>query len=883
MRTKRRLQLGVVLFCLILLLCPQSTLAQGELVTPEVHFGFKPGTDRMLFDYAELMGYLQRLAVASPKLKLVENGVSPMGRKMYIALISSADNMARLEELKAINRSLALDPNIPVDQLSTMLARGKVFALATLSMHSTEVGPSQAAPTVVHDLLTSEDPEVRGWLDDVVFMMVPCHNPDGMDMVVNNYKEYKGTKYEGSPLPGIYHKYAGHNINRDFVTLSQSDNRAVAAIYNQDWFPQVMVEKHQMGPTGPRYFVPPMHDPIAENVPAQVWNWTWIFGSNMNKDMTRQGQAGISQHYLFDDYWPGSTETCLWKNVIGLLTEAASVKTATPVFIENNELSVRGKGLAEYEKGINMSMPWQGGWWRLGDIVDYEIASTMSLIKTSSLHRRDILKFRHDMCCVAFEQGRTEAPYYYVFPSEQHDQSELVNLVNLLREHNVRVYQLNADITVDNHNYAKGDIVVPLAQAFRPFIKEVLETQVFPVRRYTPGGRIIKPYDITSWTLPLHRGVNAIEIRDPKAKTLESSLTEIDQAFKLIEAPPEEYYGLIFRASNNESYRAAFLALQKGLDVNRLTQTLEGHGQQIPKGSFVIPHKKENSQKATRLLEELNVSPIFLGHEVELPTVPVALPRIALVESYFHDMDAGWTRFIFDTYHIPFTVVRPGDFAATDFVQTYDTIIFPSVSKSLLMTGKNESDGKPSLTRYPPEYTKGIGDEGMERLIAFLDQGGTILSWGQSTELFMGVLKIKRTEDDIEEFQLPIRDISKQLTSAGLYCPGSLLKINLLEDHPLTLGMPGEIGVFTRGRPVFSTSIPNFDMDRRVIGKYAKKDVLLSGYCEGQDQISHKSAMVWLKKGPGQLVLFGFSPQFRASTQSAFKLLFNAILLPDVE
>jgi len=246
-------------------------------------------------------------------------------------------------------------------------------------------------------------------------------------------------------------------------------------------------------------------------------------------------------------------------------------------------------------------------------------------------------------------------------------------------------------------------------------------------------------------------------------------------------------------------------------------------------------------------------------------------------------MDAGWTRFIFDTYHIPYTVVRPGDFAGTDFVQTYDTVIFPSVSKSLLMSGKNESDGKVSLTSYPPEYTKGIGDKGMERLMAFLDQGGTILSWGKSTELFMGVLKIKHGEEDIEEFQLPIKDISKDLTKAGLYCPGSLLKIQLLKDHPLSLGMPKEIGVFTRGRPVFATRIPNFDMDRRVIGRYAKQEVLLSGYCEGQEQISHKSAMVWLKKGTGQLVLYGFNPQFRASTQASFKLLFNGILLPDVE
>ena len=95
--------------------------------------------------------------------------------------------------------------------------------------------------------------------------------------------------------------------------------------------------------------------------------------------------------------------------------------------------------------------------------------------------------------------------------------------------------------------------------------------------------------------------------------------------------------------------------------------------------------------------------------------------------------------------------------------------------------------------------------------------------------------------------------------------------------------MPTCIGVFTRGRPVFVTSLPNFDMDRRVIATFPEKNILLSGYCEHEEKLGNKSAMVWLKKGKGQLVLFGFNPQFRASTQGSFKLIFNALLLPKIQ
>ncbi len=168
--------------------------------------------------------------------------------------------------------------------------------------------------------------------------------------------------------------------------------------------------------------------------------------------------------------------------------------------------------------------------------------------------------------------------------------------------------------------------------------------------------------------------------------------------------------------------------------------------------------------------------------------------------------------------------------------------------------------------------------EGLENLMTFSDQGGIVIAWGRSTRLFEGLLKIKHGET-VEEFQLPFRDLSPALAKDGLYVPGSLLQVDVLKGHPLTLGMPESIGVFSRGRPVFQTSVPRFDMDRRVIGTYPEKEVLMSGYASGEEKMGNKAAMIWMQKGKGQFVFYGFNPQFRASTQTSFKLLFNAILL----
>ena len=869
---------------LILVAAPEASVTMDS---PEKHFGFRPGADGKLVDYQQLIEYLENLDEASQRVLLKEVGESPLGRKMYVLFVSSEENIADLEELRDINERLALDPSIPESERDTLVEKGKVFFLATLSMHSGEVGPTQALPIIAHDLAASSDPEVLQWLDDVVYMATPCHNPDGMDMTVEHYRKLQGTKYDGASMPGLYHKYIGHDNNRDFVILSQSDTRVIAAIYSTIWYPQVMVEKHQMGSTGVRYFVPPNHDPIAENIDAGIWNWMGLFGMNMIKDMTRIGQAGVAQHYLFDDYWPGSTGTCNWKNVISFLTEAASVRYATPVYIEPNELGVYGKGLAEYKKSVNMPLPWPGGWWRLSDIVDYEISSTKSIIKTSSKHRKDILTFRNDLCRREVERGRTEPPYYYVMPLEQNDRSELAGIVDLLLEHGVLVSKLTADVKAGGKDFANGDIVISMSQPYRAFAKEVLERQQFPLRHYTPNGEAIRPYDITSWSLPLHRGVDSYELKE-RSMALESALSPVDDGGFYRVSIPEDCGGVILSAGNNESFKAAFAALGEKIDVYRLTKDAKIEGSSFGAGTFIVPGSVKKDEALSELVSSLAVTPYFTRGDplIGIPVdgfLKVERPRIALVETWFHDMDAGWTRYILDTYHIPFEVMRPGDFENTDLAKKYDVILFPSNTRDILMSGKQKRGGSYYSSSYPPEYVKGIGKKGMEKLMEYLDRGGLIVSWGRSTELFSGTLAINRGKEDKEEFNLPFENLSEQLKKDGFYCPGAMLRIKLTVGHPLTWGMREEAGGLFRRGTAFRTSLPRFDMDRRVIAKFPEKDILLSGYIEKEKVVSDRNAMIWMRKGEGQLVLFGFNPQFRAATAGTYKLLFNALLLGDAD
>ena len=837
-------------------------------------------------DYGQLVDYLHELAGASPRVAMLEVGASPLGKPMYVVFISGPNNIARLDQLRGINKRLALEPSIPDEERTELIRAGRVFVMEALSMHSGEVGPSQSLPIFAHRMATSEDPEVLSQLDDVVLMMIPCHNPDGMDMVVEYYREYLGTAHEGSSLPRVYHKYVGHDNNRDFVALTQDDTRVISALFSTEWYPQVLVEKHQMGSTGPRYYVPPNHDPIAENIDEGLLNWSAVFGTNLARDMAADGLQGVASHWLFDDYWPGSTETSLWKNVISFLTEAASCRLGTPVYVEPTELSVRGKGLSEYKKGVNLPYPWPGGTWGLGDIVSYELSSMNSILATASRHRAEILQFRNDIVRKQVEMGRSQAPYYFVLPQAQLDPGELKALIDLLQTHGVTVNRLNQATVVGETHLKAGDMVVPLSQPYRMFVKEMLEDQKYPERHYTPGGELIRPYDITSWSLPRHMGVRAIQI-DIRSEELESRLEPLgEDAANLKIEVPESTTALLFSPSVNASYRAAFAALSNGLDVARARKPIKREdGTVLPAGTFVISLDGASAEAVTEVLHGAPVAPVFQQGAALENLLPVAMPRVALVETWFHDMDAGWTRYLFDTYGMPYQVLHPEDFEKANLARDFDLIVFPGARKDILTKGKRKRGERYVSNDYPPEFRKPISKAGLGKLTAFIESGGTVVSWGDSTGLFTDGLASppgkedkKEDKEDSDKVELPVRDVTKSLKDVSV--PGAFLAVDFIADHPLTWGMPAKSGAFSRGSPVFATSIPMLDTDRRVIAIYPERDLLISGYLAGEKELQNRPAMVWVRAGKGQLVLFGFLPQFRGSTPATFKLVFNALLLP---
>ena len=498
MRRIRPTTLALLLPALLALARPAA--AAGEIPSPEQFLGHKVGEDRFLAPWPQVVAYLRALDAASDRISIESAGKSTQGNDMVVVVMTSEENQKHLDRYREISRRLASPEGLSAEESRALIAEGKTIALVTCSIHSTEVGSTQMALEFAYDVATSRDPALLSWLNDAILLLMPSINPDGQVMVVDWYDKYKGTPYEGGPMPWIYHVYAGHDDNRDFYMLTQKESQAVNDLLYHRWYPQIFLDEHQMGSTGPRMFVPPQADPLAPEVHSLIFRQADLLGTVMSMRLEEAGKLGVGSDMIYDSYWPGGTRnTAWWKNVTGLLTEVASANIATPIYIEPGELRGGVKGLPEYKRQSNFPSPWPGGWWRLRDIVEYELVATRGFLEAGATYRESILTNFARMAKEAIERGAHEPPYAFLIPADQRDPVAAALLVELLLRHGVRIERAEAPFTLGRAAYPAGTYVIPAAQPYRAFLLTMLRPQRYPEIVTYPGGPIMPPYDVTAW------------------------------------------------------------------------------------------------------------------------------------------------------------------------------------------------------------------------------------------------------------------------------------------------------------------------------------------------------------------------------------------------
>jgi hypothetical protein len=653
--------------------------------------------------------------------------------------------------------------------------------------------------------------------------------------------------------------------------LNLPETRLVNRVLHHDWFPQVFLDEHQMGATTPRIFVPPYADPHTPLVHPLQWRLNDLIGTAMALRLEQAGKSGVIYSYAYDAYWPGGTKnTACLKNVIGLLTEVSSVRIATPVYVDPAELAGGRKGLPEHKAQMNFPNPWPGGWWRLRDIVDYELLAGNSLLETCSNYRAEILRSNYQMGRSAIGQGANEGPFAYVVPPGQHDPAAAMQMIELLREHGVEARVAREEFAAaDGRRFPAGSVVLLAAQPYRPFLVEMMERQRYPEVRQGPDTReIFKPYDVTSWTLPLLMGVEWARVDLPFRADYEATT-----ALRWHETPAraEDAPALLLPATSNESYAIVNQLLASGVKVERGVDTLRADVGGAPRGfapgAFVVP--KEAKALVERLAGERRVPVFGLATAPAGRRAALRAPRLGMYKSFAASMDEGWTRMVLDRHEFKLTSLDNAAMKAKDLASRFDVIILPDQDKNVIVDGRAKSEEGPGYFEpLPPPYAGGIGKEGVANLESFVEAGGTLICLAQASALAL------------DEFNLPARDLVGRMKSSEYSLPGTLVNLELDTTHPLAWGMPRTCAAYYTSGPVFGTSIPGAGVGRSVVARFPEyaDQVVASGWAAGTQHMAGRAAVVETRLGRGKVVLFGPRIQNRGQTLGTFKMLFNAIL-----
>jgi Zinc carboxypeptidase len=795
---------------------------------PREVLGFAPGDDRQLADWSQIVDYFKRLDSASPRVSVQQPGLTTEQRPFIVAIVSSEENIENLPRIREAQRKLA-DPRLiaSLEERERLIRTTPAVVAITCSIHSTEIVASQMAMELAYRLASDDSPATREILRNTVLVLVPSVNPDGIDIVTNWYRKTLGSRYEGTSPPVLYHRYTGHDNNRDWFMLTQVETQIVSNLFWREWFPEIVYDVHQQGQFGSRMCVPPFYDPSNPNIDPTILRTVGALGMKMALNLQAAGFKGIVTNSTYDTWWHGGLRTApYYHNAVGILTEAASANIATPMQVKREQLRAPTRGLADpLVAATNYPDPWPGGAWAMRDIMNMELVTTRTTLEEAALHHDEVVRNFVQVAERAIEAGKRDAPYAYIVPAEQHDRPTADTMINILLQQGVEVQRAKSDFTAGGKQYAAGSYVISLAQPYRANVKCLFEAQHYPDRRIFPGGPAEQPYDVAGWTLPMQMGVDyaeagqrfdaelekleirAHQTRMKKFANAAHELLHLDDNRRMARIVSGDLNSAIafvneLRREVNSANSSGMFANQAMLKVWQLTQAQKAETRSFPAGSFIIEYAppsgarrkpagrrrsresdKNSAPPALTKIEELvSANGLTVEHitiEQDLAKIAKALtpPRLALYRSWSPSMDEGWTRWVLEQFNFDYKNVYDADVRGGNLKDKFDVVILPDQSMQQIING-NRAD------TYPDEYTGGIGEEGVAELKRFVEAGGVLICLDSASELAL------------KRFDLPVQNVLDGVRRDQFYAPGSIFRAALDTTSPIAYGMPPEADLY---------------------------------------------------------------------------------------
>jgi hypothetical protein len=899
MRTRTRRSLAL---CLFTALAASSLWAQ-RITTPTQALGFNLGDDYRVASYTQLAAWWQKLAAESNRMKLATIGQTAEGRPQYMAIITSSENMTKLDRYKEIARRLALAEGLTDEQAHALAREGKAVVWVDGGLHATETVGSQQLMELVYQLVSRSDEETMRFLNDVILLCVPA-NPDGQELVADWYmREKEPMRRRMDDLPRLYNKYIGHDDNRDSYMSTMPETTNMNRVMFGEWFPQIVYNHHQSGPPGTVIFMPPFRDPFNYYFDPLVPLGIEMVSTAMHSRLVAEGKGGSVMRggANYSTWWNGGLRTdAYFHNMIGILTEIVGGPTPMNIPLVPEKQLPQG----------DWPLPIAPQEWHYRQSIDYEIADNRAILDIASRYRETFLYNIYRMGRNSIEKGsrdnwtvtpkriaalraaappkdhsaqppdpsvptelyntvlhdpKARDPRGYIIPSDQADFPTAVEFVNALLKNGIAILQAASPFQVAGKAYSAGSLVVKTAQAFRPHVMDMFEPQDHPDDFRYPGGPPNPPYDITGWTLALQMGVRFDRILDGFDGPFRKVAGLLPPPPAAVDATPNPAGYLISHRIDN-----SFIVVNRLLKANCDVFWLEFPAGPDPgPGAIWVPSTANARAVLERGARELGVPAQALASAPAGAAAKLKPVRIGLYDQYGGIVTSGWTRWLLEQYEFPFEVVYPATLDAGGLNARFDALVFTDGA----FRGGGGRDG-PSPGSIPEEYRASLGriteEKTIPQLKKFVEAGGTLVAIGSSTAMaeFMGI-PVRNYLTEMEP-----GDRERPLPREKFYIPGSLLKAAIDNTNPLAYGMPETADVFFDSSPVFRLE-PTATLNRAAW--FSGTQVLDSGWAWGQQYLDGGAAVVEARVGKGKMALLGPEVAFRAQPHATFKLLFNAL------
>jgi hypothetical protein len=884
--------------------------------------GFGIGDDYHVANYTQITAMLKKWETETDRMKVVSIGNTEEGRPQYMAIITSPENHKKLDYYRNISLKLAHAEGLSEEEAHKLAKEGKAIVWIDGGLHATETVNSQSLAEMVYQMVSRTDDETMRFLDDVILLMaVP--NPDGVELVANWYmREEDVTKRTFQTLPRLYHKYVGHDNNRDSITMNMSETTNQNRVLFIDWIPQIMHNVHQTGPAGTVIFIPPFRDPFNYVFDPMIPIGIEQVGVAMHARLISKGMGGSAMRSAapYSTWWNGGMRTTTYfHNQIGLLTEIIGGPTPAAIPL------VADKQLATGD----WPLPIKPQVWHYRQSIDYMMEVERAVMDYASRNRETLLFNIYGMGKRSIERGSKDSwtitpkrinalnaaakamggedeasasrrggdnPFYvpslptelydkvlndpayrdprgYVISPDQDDFPTAVKFVNVLLKHGIAV-------TIAGKSYPAGSYVIKTAQAFRPAILDMFEPQDHPMDFTYPGGPPKRPYDITGWTLATQMGIKFDRVMDG---------FEVPGATKLPFAPEKPLAATVATVANptgyllshkiNDSFIVTNRLLKAGAEVYWLADEQTVNGKALGTGTIYVPASAVALPILEKAAKELGVAAYAVATKPKGDATKLKPIRIGLVDIYGGSMPSGWLRFMLEKYEFPFEVVFPQVIDAGSLKTSFDVIVFPSGTYAEGRGGRGFArPGAPSPESIPEEFRSMLGTvtsaKSVPALKTFVEQGGTVLALGASASIgeAMGLpIKNHLVEKGPNGKDVP-------LPGEKFYIPGSVLTVNYNNKDPLAFGMPDKGYVFFDTSPVFNRP-EGSAIKASKVAWFEGKQTLYAGWAVGQEYLDGGELATEAPVGKGHLVLIGFEATFRATPHGTFKLFFNGLYL----